>query len=136
MRSRPVSGIRYPGQMVTIRRRGFAAVWMVALLVIGLWGASPASAGSGAEISDRAQAVVSVVAGPMARTDVVLPRVDVRSVVSGKLAHDQPAVAAAFLALMLPALLAWRRVADPHGRTARRVAVRGARGPPTRLATP
>ena len=123
--------------MVTIRRRGFGALWVVVLLVVGLWGADASRAGAGAGVSDRALAVVSTVAGPGARADVVVPRVDGRSVVSAKLAQDHPgasAVAAALLALMLPGYVWWRRRVGRGSRPGRRTGVLGARGPPASLA--
>ncbi|MBL7489140.1 hypothetical protein I6A60_17335 [Frankia sp. AgB1.9] len=123
--------------MVTIRRRGFGALWMVALLVVGLWGADASRAGSGMGVSDRALAVVSTVPGPGARADVVFPRVDGRSAVSAKLAQDHPgasAVAAELLALLLPGYVWWRRRVGRGGRPDQRTGVPGARGPPASLA--
>ncbi|ADP81495.1 hypothetical protein [Pseudofrankia inefficax] len=123
--------------MVTIRRRGFGALWVVALLVVGLWGADTSGAGSGVGVSGRALAVVSTVAGHHA--DVVFPRVDGHSVVSAKLAQDHPgasAVAAELLALLLPGYVWWRRGVGRGGGPDQHAGVLGARGPPASLATP
>ncbi|ONH26959.1 hypothetical protein BL253_23185 [Pseudofrankia asymbiotica] len=125
--------------MVTIRRRSFSAVWMVALLVIGLLGAGASVGGSGAEASSRALAAVSSAVSPAAHADVVLPRLDGRAAVSVKLTSDHPgdlAVAAALLALALPGVVWWRRAAGRGDRPDRRAGVRGARGPPCGRVTP